>query len=174
MSDEYFRKAGGNAMNYPNLKEAEPYFCLAYFAHVTGELMQEVLNGNEELTAMEAFNICKYTGIPYSVLFNRNLITLNRDNHRHWAMMEGLSQNLYEIWEWQKKGSHEADIYMKYQRGHFVNMDLDFRNRRPVAYCRYLGVKHEMEDALLFIRVEQDKIHNKPRGLCGGEKSNEA
>lgn len=152
-------------MNYPNLKEAAPYYNLAYFANVTPELLKEVLNGSEELTVEEVLRICQFTRVPFSVLFNHNLILLDRDNYRHWKMRDKLEDMLYEIWEWQKKGSHEAEMYMKYRRKHFISLDLDFRNRRPVSYVRYLGVKHEMEDALLFIRCEHDRLHNKPRDI---------
>lgn len=152
-------------IKYPNLCAAYSYFPFAYFANITKELLIEAIKGTEELTATEALNMSRYTGIPFKVLFNPKLITFDRDRPKHQRMMEELEKKLYEIWEWQKKGSHEADIYMQYRRTHYVNLDLDFRNRQPVAYCRYLGIKHEMDDALLFIRNEQNKLHNKPRGV---------
>lgn len=155
-------------MKYPNLRDLAPYFPLAYFAHITPDLLQAVFKGDEDLTASEGLNICKYTNIPYSVAFCPKLITLDRNNYRHWRMLGDLHEKLITIWEWQKKGSHEADLYMEYQRDHYVNLDLDFRNRKSPSYCRYLGVKHEMDNALLFIRCEQDKIHRKPRGIRGG------
>lgn len=152
-------------MKYPNLKEAAPYFAVAYFANITPELLEKVIKGNEELTATEAINICRFSGIPHSVLFNAKLITFNKNRRRHKAMMEELEKKLYAIWDWQKKGSHEADIYMKYRRAHYVNLYMAFINKGVIPYCRYLGVKQEMEDALLFIRNELSKIQNKPRGL---------
>lgn len=152
-------------MKYPNLIEAAPFFSVAYFANITDELLREILKGNEEMTATEALNVCRYTNIPFKVLFNPKLITLDRNRPKHQRMMKELEQKLYEIWEWQKKGSHEADIYMRYGRTHYVKLDLNFRNREVVSYCRYLGVKHEMDDALFFIRNEQYKLHNKPRGV---------
>lgn len=157
-------------MKYPNLAEVVKYHpysmsTFADFANVTPELLAAAINGDEELQASEALSISHYSDIPFSVLFCPNLIILSRDRRKHWEMMKKLQDYMYEIWEWQKKGSHEAEVYMKYRRGHYVNMDLDFRNRRLVTYGRYLGIKQEMEDALLFIKVEQDKIHKKPRGL---------
>lgn len=150
---------------YPNLVEIYGHLPTSYFANVTEELMLAVFEGKEDLTAEEICKIARYNGIPVSVLLCPTKILLSRERRRHWDMLSELHEKLCEIWEWQKKGSRAADSYMKYRRGHFVNMDLDFRNRRPVSYGRYLWVKHEMEDALLFIRNEQDKVYNKPRGL---------
>lgn len=157
-------------MRYPNLTEVikhHPYslHTFAGFANVTEELLKEVMYGNEGLQTDEALCISRYCDIPCSVLYCPNLIIFSRDRWRHWEMMKKLQDYLYEIWEWQKKDSHAAELYMKYQRDHYVNMDLDFRNREQVTYGRYLGVKKEMEDTLLFIKVEQDKIHKKPREL---------
>lgn len=152
-------------MSYPNLKEAAPYYNLAYFANITPELLSEVLKGNEDLTALEVMRICQYTGIPHSVLFNRKLIKLDQTNYRHWNMLSELENKIDEIWEWQKKGSHEADRYMEYQKDDFIRINSSFRLGWPVPYVWYLGVKKKMDDALLYIKCEQDKIHNKPRGI---------
>lgn len=152
-------------IKYPNLLEAAPYFPFAYFANSTEELLVEGIRGTEEFTVEEAGNMSRYTRIPYNVLFNTKLILLDHDREKHRRMIKALGEKFYEIWEWQKKGSREADTYMKYQRVAFVNLELDFQNRRPVAYCRYLGVKEQIDDALLFIRNEQAKINNKPRGV---------
>ena len=154
-----------SVLKYPNLNQASPYFPFDYFANITKELLIEAIKGTEELSATEAFNMSRYTGIPFKVLFNPQLIVLDRDRPKHQRMMKELEQKLYEIWEWQKKGSREADIYMQYDRTAYVNLDLDFWNRQPVAYTRYLGVKHQMDDTLFFIRCEQEKLHNKPRGV---------
>lgn len=149
-----------------NLKELVKYHpyhisTFADFANVTVELFEAALNGEEELTTTELRQIARYTGIPFSVLTCPKLITLTRDRRRHWMMMKELQTKLYAIWEYQKQGSKEADFYMKYLRVKYVNMDLDFRNRRTVSYCRYLGVKHEMNDILSFCRQE---FAPKPRG----------
>lgn len=150
---------------YPNLQQAALYFNFAYFANITPGLLQEIIAGNEELTAVEAFNMAHYTQIPYKVLFNSKLILLDKDRLKHQRMMDELMVKLRAIKAWEKKGSHEAETYMKYQRISFVNLYTDFFFGHPVAYTRYLGVKHRMDDTLLFIRCEQDKIHNKPRDV---------
>lgn len=150
---------------YPNLVAAAPHFPIAYFAHIEQELLEEVLKGNESLTALEAFNVCKYTGIPFGVLFNHKAILLTRDNLHHQKMMNQLNEYLYKIWDWEKRESKYAGIYMRYDRADYVNMDLAFWGHREVPYCEYLGIKHEMENALLFIKCEQEKKNNKPRGL---------
>lgn len=151
---------------YPNLVEVHDYFPTGYFANVTEELMRAVFRGEEDLTAEEMWKIAHYNKIPFSVLMCPKLITLNRENNRHQKMMEQLHYMLYEIWELQKKGSVHADMYMnKYAqiyRCDYENMELAFRNGRQVTYCHYLGVRHRMEDIILFSRNE---FAEKPRGL---------
>ncbi len=156
--------------NYLNLKyliQYHPYHIdtFAGFAHVTTELLKEVLAGREELTDAELFRISKYTGVPMSVLNCPKLITLNRNRHRHRVMMDKLGVILGDISDCQKKGSHEADTYMKYWRKDFVNMELAFLDNRSVPYTQYLGIQHQMQDTWLYILNEQIRIHNKPRGV---------
>ena len=151
---------------YPNLLEIHPYFPTSYFANVTDELMLAVFRGEEELTAGELQKIAHYNRIPLSVLVCPTLIALSRGRYRHRRMMEKLEAKLYEIWELQKRGSREADDYMlRYAnrgRGDYVNMSLAFGRGEPVTYGHYLGVKHRMEDTILF--AEGD-LREKPRGV---------
>ncbi len=156
--------------NYLNLKyliQYHPYHIstFAEFAHVTTELLEEALAGREDLTDAELFRISKYTGVPVSVLNCPKLITLDRNRRRHRAMLHKLGVILTDIWRCQQKGSHEADTYMKYRREDFVNMELAFLDNRPVPYTQYLGIQHQMQDTLLCILNEQDKLHNKPRDV---------
>lgn len=158
-------------MRYPNLTEFIKYHdyhmdTFADFANISPELLQEVLYGDEELTEKELLGICKYAGAPFTVLSCPKLIVLDRDRWRHWQMMGVLSDMFYEIWEWKRKGSREASQFMHYYREDFVNFDLAFRNRAAATYGRYLGIKHQMEGALLAISCEQDRLNRKPRGLA--------
>ncbi len=151
---------------YPNLLEIHPYFPTSYFANVTDELMLAVFRGEKELTAGELQRIAHYNGIPLSVLVCPTLITLSRERYRHRRMMEQLEAKLYEIWELQKRGSREAENYMvRYPacgRNDYVNMSLAFGLGDLVTYGHYLGVKHRMEDTILF--AEGD-LREKPRGI---------
>lgn len=155
-----------NGCRYPNLVEIHNYFPTGYFANVTEELMCAVFRGEEDLTAEEMRKIARYNGIPFSVLMCPKLITLDRGNYRHWKMMKQLQDKLYVIWALQKKGSKHADDYMfkcvNTGRGDYVNMDLDFRNGKQVTYGHYLGVRHGMDNIILFARNE---FAEKPRGL---------
>lgn len=156
--------------NYLNLKyliRYHPYHIstFAEFAHVTEELLKEALAGREKLTRAELFRISKYVGVPASVLNCPKLITLDHNRYRHQAMIHKLGVILEDISKCQKKGSHEADTYMKYYRQDFVNMELDFLDNRPVPYTQYLGIRHQMQDTLLYILNEQHRLHNMPRGV---------
>lgn len=143
-------------MRYPDLSEIVQYHpyhisTFASFANVTNELMDAVIYGNEELTVEELRNISKYTGVPLSVLICPKLITLDRKRLKHRKMMKQLDDKLYEIWEWQKKGSKYADQYMNssyHGRVDYVNMDLAFRSGRVVTYGRYIGTMEEMEQTI--------------------------
>ena len=156
--------------NYLNLKyliQYHPYHIstFAEFAHVTEELLEETLAGREKLTSAELFRISKHVGVPVSVLNCPKLITLDRKRYRHQAMIDKLGVIFEDISKCQKKGIHEADVYMKYQREDFVNMELAFLDNRAVPYTQYLGIQHQMQDALLYILNEQREIHGKPRGV---------
>ncbi len=156
--------------NYINLKyliQYHPYHIsiFAEFAHVTEELLKEALAGREKLTSAKLFRISKRVGVPVSVLNCPKLITLDRNRYRHQVMIHKLGIILTDIRECQQKGSHAADIYMKYCREDFVNMESAFLDNRPVPYTQYLGIRHQMQDTLLYILDEQSRIHNKPRGV---------
>lgn len=160
-----YRSGKYEGCKYPNLVEIYGHLPTSYFANVTDELMLAVFEGKEDLTLEEIWKMARYNMIPLSVLLCPNKILLERGRYRHQEMLSELQGRLYKIWEWQKKGSRQADFYMEHRRGNFVNMDLDFRNGNPVSYGRYLWVRHEMDDTLLFIRDEWNEIHNKPRGV---------
>lgn len=154
-------------MKYPNLTELVKYHpyhisTFAGFANITVELLEKVLDGEEELQALETFQICKYTGVPCSVLFNHRLIILSKNNRKHRAMIDDLHKKLYEVWEYEKKGYQYAITYMRYGRIRLVNMQLDFQNGKTVTYCRYLGIKEEINQILGFIASEIQR--NEPRG----------
>ena len=149
-------------MNYPNLSEIikyHPYHIhtFANFANVTQRLMEAALIGKEKLTEKELSGIAKYTGIPFSVLQCRKLIVLNKNNYRHRKMMQTLEEYLRVIWTMEKRGSREAAHYMKYRRIDYVNMALDFQNKKSITYGRYLGIREAMEQTLDFIHSEQIK-----------------
>ncbi len=110
-----YRSGRYEGCKYPNLVEIYKYFPTSYFANVTGELMLAVFEGKEDLTSKEMFNISHYNRIPLSVLTCPEKIMLNRDRLKHRAMMDELENNLCKIRKQQKKGSHEADSYMKYE-----------------------------------------------------------
>lgn len=151
---------------YPNLLEIHSYFPTSYYANVTDELMLAVFRGEEELTAGELQSIAHYNRIPLSVLTCPKMITLSRERWKHRQMMNHLETKLYEIWELQKRGSREAENYMirypAYGRNDYVNMELAFKNGYTVTYGHYLGVKHRMEDTILFAEGE---FREKPRGI---------
>lgn len=158
------------ACRYPNFAEILKYYPIsvvsfAGFADVTQELLLEAIKGTEELTAVEGLKCARYSGIPFSVLICPKLIELDRNNWRHREMMRQLNGKLYEILEWQKKGSKYADMFMRYcGRVWYVNMDLQFRDGRPVTYGRYLGIKERMDQAISFA---QGEFTPATRGLSG-------
>lgn len=105
----------------------------------------------------EIFNIARYAGIPYSVLKCPKVIYLYRSRYRHQQMIKGLEKKLYVIWEAQKSGSREADLYMRYSRSGLVNMILDFQNMGKVTYGRYLGNLEKINQTIGFIQSERRK-----------------
>ncbi|WP_283683261.1 hypothetical protein [Parablautia sp. Marseille-Q6255] len=143
-------------INLMELRNYHPYGTPAYadFANVTGELMKAVFAGKEDLTDTELAGISRYMGIPLGVLKCKNLIMLSKCNYKHCQMISELSEKLNDIWEMQKQGSHEADLFMQ-RRGriNLVNLELMFQQGRA-SYVQYLGVKAEVEDTLLFIAHE--------------------
>lgn len=144
---------------YPNLAEIinyHPYHIISFasFADVTVELLKAGIMGRENLEESEIFNIARYAGLPYSVLKCPKMIYLYKSRYRHEQMIDRLEKKLYEIWEAQKGGSKEADLYMRYGRNGLVNMMLDFQNVGKVTYGRYLGILENLTQAIEFIQSE--------------------
>lgn len=151
---------------YPNLIEIFEEFPTYYFADVTKDLMLAVFRNEEDLTKDELRKIAYYNNISLSVLTCPRLITLDRNRPKHWRMMQELEKKLYEIWEYEKRGSKEAIDYMRTYpnigRNRYVSLNLDFRSGRTVTYGRYLSVKHKMDNTILFALGDFRKA---PRGL---------
>ena len=157
-------------MNLINLKELIKYHSyhistFAQFANVTQDLLEAALAGEEELTAAELRKISRYVCVPYSVLSCPKMIVIVRENGHHRTMIEELeNEKLYQVWDAQKAGSKEADMYMKCcGRTQLVNLSLDFHNGKKVSYCRYIAVKQHIDDCLESIQFEKMK----PRGRRG-------
>ena len=153
--------------SYPNLNEIinyHPYHITSFadFADVTVELLKAAIIGQEKLEETEIFNIARYTGISYTVLKCPKMIYLHKSRYRHQQMIERLNVKLYEIWEAQKGGSKEADLYMRYRRARLVNLMLDFQNKGKVTYGRYLGILEDLNQTISFIQTE----HHKPRDIA--------
>lgn len=151
--------------SFPNLAEIIPYFPTSYFADVTDELLEAVLKGDEELTEVEMMRIAHYNNLPLSFLTCQKLIVLSRANWKHREMIGALQRRLTEMQELKDAGSKYAAAYMdgKYS-GMWKLMRLvdDFEAGRIVTYGKYLGVKHVLEDNILFA---QGEFRPKPRGL---------
>ncbi|MFR1351197.1 MAG: hypothetical protein ACLSCA_02040 [[Clostridium] symbiosum] len=152
-------------MAYPNLSEIikyHPYHIgtFANFADVTTELLQAALDGQEELTGEELRNIARYSAIPLGVLKCRQVVMMDRSRMRHKEMIDNLIGSLSYIWNEQKMGSKEADIFMKYHRVELVNLELAFLDNRA-SYAQYLGAKERVDQVISFIRNEK----RKPRAL---------
>lgn len=152
-------------VTYPNLAEVinyHPYHITSFadFANVTVELLKAGIAGQERIEENEIFNIARYTGIPYSVLKCPKMIYLHKSRYRHQQMIDRLEKKLYEIWEAQKSGSREADLYMRYSRINLVNMVLDFRNTGKVTYGRYLGILENLSQTIGFIQSKRRKPRN--------------
>lgn len=159
-------------MKLLNLKELikyHPYHIstFANFADVTVDLLKAAMNGEEELTSMELANISRYVGISKGVLTCPQLIVLKRNRYRHRQMMEDLEEKLYFIYHATKQGSKEAKDYMRWGRTSFVNMLLDFQNQKQLSYCRYLGEKEKLEQAILFIKNEMHKPRERKVRVVG-------
>lgn len=160
------RQGKYEACKYPNLVEIYEYFPTGYFANVTDELMLAVFRGEEDLTTMEMLAIARYNGIPFSVLTCPKLITLSRERYRHQELMNQLRDKFYKIWELEKSGSKHAQDYMAtysiLYRDDYERMNFAFCNGRKVTYGHYLGVRHRMDDTILF---SQNEFKKEPRGL---------
>lgn len=147
---------------YPNLVELYKYHPYHYstfagFANVTPELYIEALKGNAVLLPNELRGIAKYTGIPLGVISCPKLIMLDKYNRKHKAMIDKQEADLYAIWELQKQGYKDADLFMKYsKRTNLVNLQLAFY-RNEATYGWYLGVQESIDSCFLSVRVEQDK-----------------
>ena len=145
---------------YPNLAELikyHPYHIrtFAKFADVSDDLLEAVLRGEEELMAWELRGISQYAGVPYGVLACPKVVTMHKGNSKHCKMMEELDKALYRIWEAQKAGSKNAEMYMRYGRTRLVKLLLNFQNDGKVTYCRYLGALEEAMQTLSWIKLEK-------------------
>ena len=150
---------------YPNFAEIinfHPYHITSFasFADVTVELLKAGIIGQEKLEETEIFNIARYAGLPYTVLKCPRMIYLYKSRYRHRQMIQSLDTKLYKIWEAQKGGSKEADLYMRYRRIGLVNMMLDFQNTGKVTYGRYLGVLENLNQTIEFIQSERHKARD--------------
>lgn len=149
-------------INLEELIKYHPYHICTFadLADVTQDLLEAALRGEEELKPAEVMKIARYISVPYQVLTCETMIMLSEKRYRHREMIDKLCEKLYRICDAEEKGSKEAARYMQYRCDHSVNLIVEFRNRGKVTYCRYLGVKHELESYLLFIANET----RKPRG----------
>lgn len=149
-------------MKLLNLEELIKYHTyhvstFAKFADVTTDLLEAAMREEGELTIMELSKISHYAAVPLGVLTCPKLIMLRRDRYRHCQMIQALHKKLYLIYETSRNGSKAAEFYMKYRRGALVSLLLDFQNLKTVSYCRYLGVKEEIDQTLLSIQCEEKK-----------------
>lgn len=154
-------------MVYPNLAEIikyHPYHIgtFAGFADVTAGLLEAAVRGEEELTSGELYKIARYSGIPHGVICHPHLIRMDRHSMWHREMVKELCGHITFINDKKNAGSHEAETFMRYYRGHLVNLELAFLDGRA-TYGQYLGVKERVEQTLSFIRNEE----RGPRGLEG-------
>lgn len=148
-------------MNCPNLVEIityHPYHVstFANFAEVTGELLQEVLKGQEGLLLEEIQNISKYAGIPMSVLECPKLIMLDIRRYRHRTMINELIEKTRYIQCCQENGSHAAGVFMKYDIGYIADLRRSFVDDKA-TYGQYIGARERVNQCLLFISNEQRK-----------------
>lgn len=155
----------GRDMNLINLQELikyHPYHVstFANFADVTLDLLVAALEGEEELTRRELFNVAKYTGISYSVLSCPKMIALSKDRYRHWQMMEELSDELLAVLNAGENGDEEAITYLTYKRSGPLNLIADFKRNGEVTYSRYLGIKAGLDQCMRFMECK----NRKPRG----------
>lgn len=144
-------------MNLINLREFIKYhlyhICtFAYLAGVTQDLLEAALRGEENLTPGELRKITKYTGIPYSLMSCPRLIMMSHDRYRHRRMMAALCDKMIAVME-AAKGEATAG-YITYKRDKMLNLVSDFQNIGEVSYCRYLGIKEEVEACLTSIACE--------------------
>ena len=148
-------------MNYPNLIEIityHPYHVstFANYAEVTGELLQEVLKGREELLPEEIRNISKYAGLSKSVLMCPKLIMLDIRRYRHRTMINELLEKARYIQRCQENGSHAADVFMKYDIGYIADLRQSFVDDKA-TYGQYIGAREYVKQCLSFINSEQRK-----------------
>lgn len=148
-------------MNYPNLIEIityHPYHVstFANYAEVTGELLQEVLKGQEELSLGEIYNISKYAGLSMSVLMCPKLIMLDFCRYRHRTMINELLERTRYIQRCQENGSHAADVFMKYNVGYITYLRRSFVDDEA-TYGQYIGAREYVNQCLSFINGEQRK-----------------
>ncbi|GLB28148.1 hypothetical protein LAD12857_00710 [Lacrimispora amygdalina] len=148
-------------MNYPNLIEIityHPYHVstFANFAEVTGELLQEVLKGQEELSLGEIYNISKYAGLSMSVLMCPKLIKLDFCRYRHRTMINELLERARYIQRCQENGSHAADVFMKYDVGYIADLRRSFVDDKA-TYGQYIGARERVNQCLSFISSEKRK-----------------
>lgn len=146
-------------MLYPNLVEVithHPYHysSFAEFADMTPELLVAILNGEDKFTSSELRGIAKCTNIPLGVIQCPHLIMLDRVNRKHQQMIEAMMDDLLKIWNYQKQGYKDAELFMRYWRQDIVNLELAFRENRA-SYGWYLGAKERVEQTLLFVSVVQ-------------------
>lgn len=105
----------------PNLLEIMKYHpyhisTFAGFADVTTEFLEAVIRDEEDLTVGELIKISQYSGIPISVMICPKTILLDKYRAKHRKMVEELCGYLTFIAQEEKSGSHEAEIFMRYQR----------------------------------------------------------
>lgn len=148
-------------MNYPNLIEIityHPYHVstFANYAEVTGELLQEVLKGREELLPEEIHNISKYAGLSMSVLECPKLIMIDIRRYRHRTMINELIEKTRYIQCCQEDGSHAADIFMKYNVVYITYLRRSFVDDKA-TYGQYIGAREYVNQCLSFINGEQRK-----------------
>ncbi|WP_349674371.1 hypothetical protein [Lacrimispora sp.] len=146
-------------MYYPNLVEIityHPYHVstFANFAEVTGELLQEVLKGQEELLLGEIYNISKYAGLSMSVLMCPKLIMLDFCRYRHRTMINELLERARYIQRCQENGSHAADVFMKYDVGYIADLRRSFIDDKA-TYGQYIGARELVNHCLSFISSEK-------------------
>lgn len=147
-------------MKCPNLIEIinyHPYHVSTFadFANVTGELLQRVLMGQEELLPKELHSISKYTGIPMFILECPKLIMLDNRRYRHQTMIKELLEKLKHIEWYQNNGNHAADVFMQYDIKYLEELELFFLEG-IATYGQYIGARERVNDCFLFIHNERN------------------
>ncbi len=170
-------REGKYLWNLKDLIKFSPYpiWWFADAANIEVDLLEAVLEGEEKLTEKEVYRIAWYTNVQPSVLLRPDLIVLDKKRLKHKQMMAELAnKKLYDIWYAEKDGSAAAINFMRTNRAihqaPLVNMNLAFHNGYPVSYCRYLGIKTDVEMCLREIEREKREKNKSPRR--GRVKSN--